>query len=91
VRDTQGEGAAPRSNELNNNHCCYPLINNFLMKPELQQARILELAEQLEQLVQDMNRARPGSYTTDVLRFYACEIDDIAKALKQAASDDTKS
>lgn len=52
------------------------------MTPEQKQARILELAEQLEHLVQDMNRARPGSYATDVLRFYACEIDDIAKALK---------
>jgi hypothetical protein len=60
------------------------------MSPEQLQARINELAQQLEKLVQDMNRARPGSYTTDVLRFYACEIDDIAKALKQAASDNTK-
>jgi hypothetical protein len=59
------------------------------MSPE-QLARVKELAEQLEQLVQDMNRARPGSYATDVLRFYAYEIDDIAKALKQAASDSTK-
>jgi hypothetical protein len=59
------------------------------MTPQQKQARLLELAERLEQLVQDMNRARPGSYTTDVLRFYACEIDDIAKALKQAASDNT--
>jgi hypothetical protein len=46
-------------------------------------ARIDKLAKQLEQLAQDMNRARPGSYATDVLRFYACEIDDIAKALRQ--------
>jgi hypothetical protein len=53
-------------------------------------ARIGKLAEQLEQLAQDMNRARPGSYATDVLRFYACEIDDIAKALRQVASDSTK-
>jgi hypothetical protein len=60
------------------------------MSPEQLQARINELALQLEQLVQDMNRARPGSYATDVLRFYACEIDDIAKALKQAASDNTR-
>lgn len=57
------------------------------MTPEQKQASILQLAERLEQLVQDMNRSRPGSYATDVLRFYACEIDDIAKALKQAASD----
>lgn len=60
------------------------------MTPEQKQTRILQLAERLEQLVQDMNRARPGSYATDVLRFYACEIDDIAKALKQAASDNTR-
>jgi hypothetical protein len=32
----------------------------------------------------------PGSYTTDVLRFYACEIDDIAQALKQTASESRK-
>jgi hypothetical protein len=61
-----------------------------LMTPEQKQAHILELAERLEQLVQDMNRARPGSYTTDVLRFYACEIDHIAQALKQTASESRK-
>jgi hypothetical protein len=60
------------------------------MNPEQQQARIIELAEQLEQLVQDMNRARPGSYATDVLRFYACEIDDIAKALKVTVGNGRK-
>jgi hypothetical protein len=60
------------------------------MTPEQKQARPLELAERLEHLVQDMNRARPGSYATDVLRFYACEIDDIAKALKQEIADDSR-
>jgi hypothetical protein len=60
------------------------------MTGEQTAARILELAKRLEQLVQDMNRARPGSYATDVLRFYACEIDDIAKALKQAIADDSR-
>lgn len=58
-----------------------------MMTPEQKLARVLELAKQLEQLVQDMNRARPGSYATDVLRFYACEIDDIAKALQQVTLD----
>jgi hypothetical protein len=60
------------------------------MTPEQKQARLLQLAEQLEQLVQDMNRARPGSYTTDVLRFYACEIEDIAKALKVTVTNGGK-
>ena len=58
------------------------------MTPEQKQARILQLLEQLEQLVRDMNRARPGSYATDVLRFYACEIQDIAKALKVTLAED---
>jgi hypothetical protein len=61
-------------------------IMSFMSTEQLR-IRVNELAQQLEQLVQDMNRARPGSYTTDVLRFYACEIDDIAKALKQVVSD----
>jgi hypothetical protein len=60
------------------------------MNPEQLQARINELAQQLEQLVQDMNRARPGSYATDVLRFYACEIGDIAKALRQVTLEGGK-
>ncbi|HEX5055420.1 MAG TPA: hypothetical protein VFX02_02875 [Gammaproteobacteria bacterium] len=54
------------------------------MSPEQKPSRILQLTEQLEQLVRDMNRARPGSYTMDVLRFYACEIEEIAKALREA-------
>jgi hypothetical protein len=58
------------------------------MTPEQKPSRILQLTEQLEQLAQDMNRARPGSYTTDVLRYYACEIEDIAKALRQAAQSE---
>ncbi|HEY3486987.1 MAG TPA: hypothetical protein VGL10_02875 [Gammaproteobacteria bacterium] len=46
-------------------------------------ARINELAEKLEELARSMNRARPGSYTSDVLRFYAYEIDAIARSLRE--------